>query len=268
MTISSLNRLLPVSLLLAALVPGPAAQAVNLRVAANTIVELASVSPGDLLNASVLPDRSYCFEIYVTGGNSLPTFSAFGLNAIGGNSPTLTVTNRGTAYPVVYGNTSFANVAKSRSCFLVNPGTAALQLVTLATITTSGGAAATNSIARVDETTLFGGYNTSVTDFNFLELTNVSAPTVSDSGVISGKVILRDAITDQEKLRQSFTINPGDRVDVNIHDAVGSGSFGPVVVLHDGPPGALKGVVSQYRIVSTVPLDFEPVSQLPLATFK
>ncbi len=117
---------------------------------------------------------------------------------------------------------------------------------------------------RLLESTLSGGFNTSVTNFNFLELTNNLISDSHDNGIISGKVIVKNVITDQTIFTQNFTINPSDRIDINIHDQVGPGVFGTVTVLHNGPAGSLKGVVSQYRLVSTTPFDFEPVLQQPL----
>ena len=65
-------------------------------------------------------------------------------------------------------------------------------------------------------------------------------------------------------LQTNFSVTAGDRIDISLHDAVGAGVFGIVTVAHNGPAGSLKAFVSQYRLVSLVPFDFEPVLQQPL----
>ena len=50
-------------------------------------------------------------------------------------------------------------------------------------------------------------------------------------------------------------------MDVNLHEPAGPGAFGPIQITHDAPLGAIQATVSQYRIISTSPLDFEPVAQ-------
>ena len=125
---------------------------------------------------------------------------------------------------------------------------------------------AQNVLVRCYETTLTGGFNTSVTDFNFLEMTNTLGEFKTDDGVITGTITLWNSITNQEILEKSFSLAPGERKDENIHEAVGPGAFGTVQICHNAPQGALKGVVSQYNITNLSPLDFEPVLQQPLTT--
>jgi hypothetical protein len=132
----------------------------------------------------------------------------------------------------------------------------------------AGNAAGTSTVTEdvimnCRETTLLGGFNTSVTDFNFLELTNSLN---SNNGTITGTVVARNAISDTEILNVGFTINPGDRSDIDIHSAAGPGAFGPVFVCHDGPPNSVVAVMSQYNITSQAPLEFEPVAQTVFQT--
>ncbi len=220
-----------------------------------------TVDVGDRIVMNVTPDRSYCFQLHQPiGGNGGATFSSFDVS-----NPSLffTATDRGEAYPRSYGGLVFGNSTKSLTCVVVTGSTSVARTVR-GTIGTSSGAAIANVRSNTYETTLFGNYNTSVTDFNFLELTNRMVLQGGDTGVINGFVVVKDSISDTEKLRTSFTVNPGDRIDVDIHAAVGEGNFGTVQVFHNGVPGALKGAVAQYRILTASPLTFEPVSILPL----
>ena len=115
-----------------------------------------------------------------------------------------------------------------------------------------------------EETTLIGGFNTSVTDFNFLELS-----ATSDSGAaqqnISGVIILSTTVSPEE-LTIPFTLDFAGatevRQDFSIHDRLGGrADFGQVQIIHNAAPGVLKGRVTQYRIITQEPLDFEPVLQ-------
>lgn len=108
---------------------------------------------------------------------------------------------------------------------------------------------------RCVDTTLYGGYNTNVNDFNFLEISNVSTDAVTGSITATnfdGTVVIS---------AQAFTVQPGRRVDVDIHSAAGADKFGVVTVTHNGPPGALQANVSQYAGAVT---DFELRSSNPL----
>ena len=107
-------------------------------------------------------------------------------------------------------------------------------------------------------TTLFGGYNTNVNDFNFLELTNIGNQTLNGTITATnfdGTVVIN---------AQSFSVAAQRRADVDLHTPVGVDKFGVVRVTHDGPLGTLKGNVSQYKgIVS----DFTLTDAAPLEPF-
>ena len=115
-----------------------------------------------------------------------------------------------------------------------------------------------------EETTLFGNFNTSVSDFNFLELTAVFQSEAS--APLNGTVIFRTANSGTET-SVDFTISPSAtfpivRKDISIHDAIGGRiDFGQAIVRHDGAPGQLRARVSQYDITSTSPLNFTLVGQ-------
>lgn len=112
-----------------------------------------------------------------------------------------------------------------------------------------------NVRAQCLETTLYGGYNTNVNDFNFLELNNTT-----NSG-IKGKITATNADGTVVINKKSFSVPAGRRVDVDLHSAVGNNKFGMLVITHNGTFGALQGYVSQYR--GTVS-DFQLTVALPL----
>ena len=130
----------------------------------------------------------------------------------------------------------------------------------------SGGPFPYSAIANCDETTLYAGFNTSVTDFNFLELTNLldTGTTSGGSRDLTAIVTAVNTVPNPDVTvinGESFTVPVGSRTDVDIHSRSGPGAFGPVKICHNGAPGSLKAVVSQYNITSTAPFDFAPVSQ-------
>ncbi len=260
-----INRTITFACLCLSVLASSAEAQINYQAQLGSIIDLASLGDSDFVTLGVQRNRSYCIEIF-TYSNSA-AFSTFS-NIVTDNDTGLdeAVTVRGNAYPRVYGGIGFANSENARICLITGGSSQAAGSALLFDVRTTGALASGRSTLKAVETTLTGGFNTSVTDFNFLELTNTTSLNGLDDGVISGIVIGRNAITDQEILNLSFSVNPGDRVDIDIHTAAGPGAFGPITVIHNGVPGALKGVVSQYRIVSTNPFDFEPVVQQPLLT--
>ena len=115
---------------------------------------------------------------------------------------------------------------------------------------------------RCWDTTLYGGFNTNVNDFNFLELTNVSNAT------ISGKIyaITSDGTTAINGA--TFSVAANRRSDIDLHTPAGSDKYGLVIVAHDGPNDSLKGFVSQYQgpisnfsLMTSLPL--VPIVQAP-----
>lgn len=193
------------------------------------------------------PKRSFCCTISSIHAALL----RFGAVRVG--SVDLTVAERGFSDPILPFLSGNPNPARARVCFSSLPnsiGFVSLQM--LVSVSGEGGSA---SDVRVlcEETSLFGGYNLSVTNFNFLELTN----TTSES--ISGEIRGTNSVTN-EAFTRDFTVAALARTDIAIHELV-SGGFGPVVITHDGAPGSLRAITSQYRIVSTDPLNFQPVKQ-------
>lgn len=221
-----------------------------------------SVTSSDAFYFTAVPGRSYCLEMKTMTGTPLAAIQA--LTATDAN---LDITNqdRGDATPPIYspGVTNFSR--QSRKCFIVAGDITKITSNRVkANITFTTGTTAGQTEVRLNDSTLIGGFNTSVTDFNFLELTNSLSPTNRDNGVISGAIIIKNVITDAIVSSKEFTVNPSDRVDINIHEAVGPSVFGIISVIHNGPSGSLKGYVSLYNLVSAVPFDFEPVVKQPL----
>jgi len=108
---------------------------------------------------------------------------------------------------------------------------------------------------RCFDTTLYGGFNTNVNDFNFLELTNVTNAT------ITGKITAITADGTTVINAAGFSISAQRRADVDLHTPAGADKYGLVIVTHDGPVGALKGGVSQY---SGTVSSFELTGYVPL----
>lgn len=96
---------------------------------------------------------------------------------------------------------------------------------------------------RIDciETTLYGGYNTSISEFNFLEVLNTTNTTITAAITATnadGTVVINQRI---------FSVAPNRRADIDLHTAAGPGKFGLLQLVHNGPYGALQAYVSQYE---------------------
>lgn len=238
--------------------------AVDLEVSVNTSRQYNSVSDGDLIEIGVEDNRSYCCQISAENHDSVPIHF---LEPTVSSGAIQDVIARGDTAPWVRDN-SFANSNETRYCLRFSEmNTGAFQengrARGLFEVQISSGAP-TNVIVKCDETTLFGGFNTSVTDFNFIEITNTLANT-DTAQPVTVNIRATGTIAGAELLDQTRTITAGQRIDVNLHDVVGT-DFGPVVITHNGPKGSIRAVNVQYRIVSTTPLDFEPVLSVPFKT--
>lgn len=233
--------------------------AADFQVPAGTSQKIATVNDNDNVNMTFQFGRSYCCEGWTENAIQPFTFSRVKDNA-GITLPSAVA--RGLASPIL-GNGLDTSRALSRFCFTgeLAPSGDDSQIARCEVDLT---VPRNNVTFRTYETTLVGGFNTSVTDFNFLEITNTLNANINDDGVVSGRVIARNALTDTVVLNTTFEVNPGDRIDINLHEPAGAGVFGPLEITHDAPLGALQATVSQYRIVSTAPLDFEPVAQTVL----
>lgn len=95
-------------------------------------------------------------------------------------------------------------------------------------------------------TSLFGGYNTNIARFNFLEITNLLETPIdvsvslirSDNSIaVSGAGIYLSGL---------------QRFDFDIHTAVAAAEYGMIIVNTNGPIGAVSAQVSQYQIIDGV----------------
>lgn len=100
-----------------------------------------------------------------------------------------------------------------------------------------------SQVARLEciETTLYGGYNTNASPFNFLELINITNTAIV--GQITAVNFDGTTVINQ----QSFSVSPNNRTDVDLHTPAGANKFGALRVTFIGPYGGLQGFVSQYR---------------------
>lgn len=220
----------------------------------------------DSLEFPASTERCYCCEL--SSHSSIGSGVRFGNATVtGGGNPNITVSQRGRAEPRISNSPADISGA-ARACFTITSDSPDTTHTVIFDIQAglAGNDTANNVVAKCYETTLYGGFNTSVTDFNFLEITNTLKENQSDNGVISGTVVARNAINDTTIVNLPFSVNPGDRLDIDIHSAAGSGVFGPVSICHNGPGKSVQAVVNQYRIISQSPLDFTPVSQSVLQT--
>ena len=214
-------------------------------------LEVDGVDTSDSLVFTAFDGRSYCCRIKEPTGSGGLSF-----DNVSASSGTVTdLASQGQVDPWL------RNGSNARRCFTFTetPGQNGIADITL-------GIAATGTVNNVaiqcTETTLFGGFNTVVTDFNFIEVTNtLTDETAGATGVISVRIVATGT-SGSEVLSTSFDLNPDARFDVNVHDSAPS-DFGPVIITHNGPPGAIRAVNAQYRIVTSTPLDFEPVLVVP-----
>ena len=215
-----------------------------------------SMATNDRLKVAVDPGSSYCCELISAAASSVfftsNTIQILSYSDVAGN-----VTGRPAGSDSPRLGDSWA-----RMCFVV-PSTVAYPSAFL-TVGTYG--VLTDVQAYCNETTLYGGFNTSVTDFNFLEITNtletVTTPLSGRTITLTLSAINTVPEPDATVINSdSFTVAAGSRYDVNIHERAGSGAFGPIKLAHNGAPGSIKAIVSQYNIVTVTPFDFAPVAQ-------
>lgn len=199
-------------------------------------------------------DRSFCCTITTSGSGAF-------INSVtgSGSSAQVPFTLRGNLHPAVLSGTSTATSA--RACLITTVSNAFLFSANFGG--PNGGD--TVGIVRADceQTALFGGYNTSAASLNYLELTNATATDIAVRIVASNEFSPNTIAIDQ-----SFTVSGGRRMDLPLHDMVPAGAFGSLIASHDGTIGSLTASVSQYRIVTPFPLEFQLVGRIPFEVFK
>ena len=246
-----MNKLRLLSIIvLSALIPAVSLAQTTVELAMDETFEFTSLATSTSVFARVENNRSYCCQIIHFGDSSVvPSFTSLAPNL----GMVLNLANRGKDAPWTGAG---GNSVASRKCFRYEREDA-----TANSFITLGIGASTPPIPdarlRCQDTTLYGGFNTVVTDFNFIEVTNTSIAT-DVSSVISVNVRATGTLAAAQVLNQTFTLAPGARKDVDVHSVAGS-DFGPVTITHNGAPGSIRAVNVQYRIVTASPLDFEPV---------
>lgn len=234
--------------------------------------ELSSVSTGDNIVVRVVADRSYCCTIERTDRTISDDRVYF--QAPTTNNGSLTSAANAFAEPVV----AESDNENTRYCFTWTAGNNDLDLGGVALpIVSTGGSADHGVDVQCEETTLYGSFNTSVTDFNFIEISNVSlatnqvgAPFLPPStwtGDVTVKVVARSSVSDSEVLNSTVVVQDGKRRDVDVH-SVAPNTFGTVYISHNGPPGSIKAETFQYVITNSDPLNFQPVSSTIFTTRK
>ena len=221
-------------------------------------VTIYSSVTGDIVSFSSSLDSSYCCSIEASAANAGARFTALH----GRPGSLLTFAERGSSQPTVLYNGTHSDSEAARACFIIDNSSVFISGVTLELAFDS--ASPVDAEVNCIDTTLHGGFNTSVTDFNFLELTNTSGVEITarlkGANSVTGNLFaINDVIV---------TVPAGGRTDVDIHTLVGPGAYGPLRVKHNGAPGSLRAVLSQYNITSASPLDFTPVAQLEFKTRK
>ncbi|MCB0344292.1 MAG: hypothetical protein KDD66_04210 [Bdellovibrionales bacterium] len=188
------------------------------------------VEAGDGFLLDTHHDRSYSCE-----GVPSDSQSEFGFNTelVGtiDNSNTITAVPNADMAPHVTGPLGGGGTARL-SFVAVNPDRYRLSVATART----GGE---DVAVRCFETTLFGGFNTYLNQYNYLELVNYS------DRPISGAFVLTDN-DHKERARLPFSVPGGSRVDFDLHGRVGRDLYGLVKVIHNGPVRALGGSVAFY----------------------
>ncbi len=212
------------------------------------------VQANDTFQVDLIANRSYACEAFAIDTASDFDWSQSVVGTSAGSPETVIARMAGALDPIVAGESG--GTADNRITF--TPTTTDRFRLTVQSAKSGGEFVRVRCLA----TTLYGGFNTNVNDFNYLELTNTS------NGQISGTIT---AVTTDGTVvinAATFTIDPQRRFDIDIHSAAGADKYGLIRVTHNGPYDALKGVVSQYQgtsanftLTATIPLT--PVAQVP-----
>jgi hypothetical protein len=212
-----------------------------------TTIPLATTN--DEISITVGGRSSYCCTIYP---QALTATTNYYLSAV----TAITTVARGNESPSLHPSNS--DVSSRRLCFYI-PNTSLVggRKFKFNNFTTS-----VDTDVLCQQTTLRGNYNTSVSEFNFLEITSVAGSTGRTK--VSGQVFLTriNGSTLESNFEFNYDTSPVARTDISIHDLLGGAAdFGQVIIIHDGSPGQVKARVSQYDVTSTSPLNFTLVGQ-------
>lgn len=201
---------------------------------------------------------SYCCRIWsTTAFDDELTFDF----VLSGDS-SVEVSNRGYATPNTAGRQFDGEL--SNRCFI----TSASDFTEVVLRMESGGAGVgtTENVSMIcEETSLYGSFNTVATDYNFIEITNTLVSNSKDNGAVEFTVIANGVIANGEILNREFTVAAGRRVDIDIHSRA-QNDFGTVKITHNGPKGALRATLVQYKIDNAATGEFTPVLRVPFET--
>lgn len=217
-------------------------------------------SLSDFQGFSLAPiaNRSYCCEVWAQNASvTFGTFNNWFKSGAQIRFAEQSVVDRGDYLPVQYGG--------SRVCWTQDVYAQFGNLQFGVTFDIAGDDTSANNVTiRCDETTLYCGFNTSVSDFNFLELTNMNKArsAVEEDWDLIVDVAAADQVNNVNvAINAPDTIGAGKRVDLDIHSASGPGVFGTIEITHDGPLGILQAIVSQYKASALGLPDFSPVAR-------
>lgn len=223
----------------------------------NETVNLGSVNGGQTVGFPVRLDNSYCCQIWsVNPGNDFPLW-ILKTEVLGGYATAST--------PHGYSSPAVSTIRRdARMCFHVGTITTPPQgdapsmgRFTIGSNFDNSGSG--DAYVRCDETTLFGGFNTIATDFNFVEITNTLKGDWQRNSMFV--VLIAKGKISGKEIQRPFYIRPDERIDLDLHSLFGK-DFGTVSVFHNGPKGSLRVTTTQYKIRSQNPLDFEPVGAI------
>lgn len=225
----------------------------NVELSVDKTATFDSLADSTAFFSRVTDNKSYCCEIWHHGeSNIAPRFDSL---SVSDGSLDFLLDRAKISPNLGAGNTPEA----ARKCFVYSSAaTVKNAFITLGVA--ANVSPIVNANVRCTETTLYGGFNTVVTDFNFIEISNTLGDTDQNEDVRLR--ITATGTSGATVLDRIITIEAGKRIDVDVHSAAPQ-DFGPVVITHNGPPGSLRATNAQYRIVTESPLDFEPVLSVP-----
>ncbi len=209
----------------------------------------ATVNSGDAMNIYLERGHSYNCEASPQSVSSNIILSTNVRDSLNLTGESFTARRTSQMSPVLSFSVGFANGSRLS---LIPPTS---KLWNISFTTTFVGGESVVMICR--DTTLEGGFNTFINNFNFLELTNLTTDAISGTITavnFNGAVVIN---------AQPFSVGAGLRFDVDIHTPAGPNRYGTVTVVHDGPTAGLSGTISQYA--GTVS-SFELRATIPLKT--
>ncbi len=211
---------------------------------------LESAQDNDSIFIKALKDHSYCCQVRSLKFNDAPYFEDIRL--FGEIVPSQ---ERGESEPLWDTIEEHLNSNQTRLCMIAPTDGSYAYHIRLQSGPT------TNLKIHCAETTIFGGYNTVVNTINYLELNNI----MRDSPV-RGRLTATNTLTGATVVENYlFTVAAGGRTDIPLHDVIGTGMFGSLVISIDGPAGSVQANLSQYKVTSTSPFAFALISREKLS---